>query len=118
MIWYWLMIAIKNAMKLLVPPDPLSTRRVYPNAKCAACGAFDGRLRTVHRVYGPKRQKHVLVEHTCNVCGARTYERPVVDSATPEKVEAAIARDEIERRADMLMLYAVATEDNKEAKSN
>ena len=59
---------------------------IDPNSKCPACGARNGKLKTVMVETEKKPNKTVMVEHTCGVCIATWYEPTVVK---PEKWVAA-----------------------------
>jgi hypothetical protein len=56
----------------------------------------------------------ILCQHTCSVCGARFYEKPVL-KVTPQIVFPAIARTEQEKREDAIAAFAAMPEQQKAA---
>ena len=56
-------------------PKPEPDYRIDPNAKCPGCGAHDGKLLCI----GGEKLGEVLIDHTCAVCQARWYEKPLLD---------------------------------------
>ncbi len=83
MIFYWLIVALRRLRWLFVLPPAQEVARVDPNAKCPACGATSGKLAAVQDGVGAKAV--IVVEHTCNVCAARFFEKTVLN-AGPDRI--------------------------------
>lgn len=76
MITKWIIAAVIFLAKLIIPPGYWPSNelpRIDPNKPCSACGNRSGRIRT-------KRLPNntMVVEHTCNTCGAIDYAQPIV----------------------------------------
>ena len=106
MIWYWLMAAVRWVGRMVFPAPASYTMKRDRNAKCPVCGERSGRLRSVERLMAAGgtnvETRGVFCQHTCLKCGARFYDKPVVN-VTPSHVFPAIARDEVEKREDAMM---------------
>ena len=78
MIWVWLRQAIYFLGVLLIPPPKPSLplyQPIDPNAPCPACGHRNGKIRCV--LPSPE-QPDPTIMHQCSVCGARFFEKTVV----------------------------------------
>jgi hypothetical protein len=115
MIFYWAINLLRRMAWLFKLPGPQEIARIDRNSPCPICGARAGRLRCVWELGpGPKAPKElppnykVQCQHTCNECGGRWFEAPVV-KVDPTRVLPSVARDEIEKaedRAQMLQSQA------------
>jgi hypothetical protein len=75
-LWVWLWRMVGAVGCFVVPaPKPEPDYRIDPNAKCPGCGAHDGKLLCI----GGEKLGEVLIDHTCAVCQARWYEKPLLD---------------------------------------
>ena len=77
---------------LVLPPQPPSPQ-LNPNAPCPACGASGGKLKTVRP--GAMKTNGVtlepaMVEHTCNVCQARWFEKTLVEDKSGTHIHPAL----------------------------
>jgi hypothetical protein len=85
MIWTWLAQFALFALRALLPlswlPEEPREPQIDRNAKCVVCGARDGALLAMRPAGevtpGGLPTSSVLCQHTCNICGARWYEKPV-----------------------------------------
>lgn len=74
MIWLWLRSALFAVLRLFIPPEAkVVIPKIDPDAPCPSCGNCSGSLSVVEQGGKP------FVKHTCNVCGARFLEKPVMD---------------------------------------
>jgi hypothetical protein len=98
MIFHWFMQALRFVGWLFVPPKPRDVARIDRCYPCPVCGARNGTIRCVERRDATSRAI-TFAQHTCEVCGARWHEQPVV-KVTPSIVFPAIARNEREKIED------------------
>jgi hypothetical protein len=96
-LFYWIRGLLKKIAWLFKLPQELDVARVNPDLKCPVCGAEDGRLRCVEQLV--TNGTAILCEHTCNVCAARFYEKPVA-KVNPSLVAHAVPRNQLEKDAD------------------
>jgi hypothetical protein len=70
----------------------LASATIDPNAKCPACGNYEGSIRCVEVNVAAKNSTNsnraVMIEDTCKVCGARVYE-PTILQADAELIQPA-----------------------------
>lgn len=90
MIWYWIRLAYLRLRWLFIYPAARDLAQHNIDAACPCCGHRSGSLRCVHREAVRAQSTgqpdiHVMVQHTCKVCGARWHDEPVVKS-TPGAV--------------------------------
>jgi hypothetical protein len=75
MIWTWIKVVLIFLAKLVIEAPSVPTYpKINPNAMCPSCGHEDGEI----RAYDNKGQP--LVQHTCKVCLAKWYEKPVLNA--------------------------------------
>ena len=93
MIFVWLITGFRWLLRLLIPSpqqvawalSPLQAETIDPNQKCPSCGHTDGRIATIAGVdFGKDVTVTLVVQHTCNVCGAKWRQLPLVQK--PEHV--------------------------------
>lgn len=94
MIVHWFKLLLRFFFSLFVMPP-----RVDPNATCWVCGARSGHLRCVQKTVGQGDKVATLCQHTCNVCGARSFRKPIA-TVNPAMIQPAIPRNDIEARED------------------
>lgn len=82
MIFVWLRRALFVILRLLVPPpeEPVIPQ-IDVNAPCPSCGHRDGQIRAVSIAGGAPQ-----VQHTCKVCNAQWFEKPILN--TPKYIKA------------------------------
>jgi formate dehydrogenase maturation protein FdhE len=74
MIWLWAKALFLFMAKLIIPPpNSVSDFTIDRNEKCPACGHREGELRTIMDA-----KQTILVQHHCNVCGARWHEKTIL----------------------------------------
>ena len=98
MLIYWLQLALLKLRWLVKYPTKLQIARMNPNMACPVCGARQGSIRCVQR-QDASTKSIVLGQHTCAVCGARWYEKPVV-AVQPTLVYPAVPRTDLEKLED------------------
>lgn len=101
MIFHWVKQLFRWLARLVIPPTPMALARIELNARCPVCAHRGGRLRAVE-LDASKTDKPLsvtLCQHTCLVCGARWFEKPIV-KVDPGFVAPAIARDAFEEKED------------------
>jgi hypothetical protein len=78
MILHWFWLAIRWTFKFLFvpPPIPVVEPKIDPNEMCPSCGHRDGEIRAIAQVSQPP-----LVRHTCKVCQAQWYVKPILDTS-------------------------------------
>ncbi len=86
MIFYWLVLFARRVRWLFAMPSASEVSCVDPNAKCPACGATAGKLEAV--TVGEGTRASVVVEHACSVCGAKYFEKTVLEVG-PDKIHTA-----------------------------
>ena len=103
MIFYWLGKFLRWSLRMIRMPKPLDVARIHPNTRCPVCGASRGSLRAVEIPGTVEGDKHavILCQHTCSICGARWFEKPVV-SVNPSLVQPGLPRNENEKAEDAL----------------
>lgn len=75
MIWLWINSAWVWLLKLVIPPPAKPvTRKLDANAPCPACGNTSGTMRAVQL-----ESKRSMVQHVCNICHAKWYEKPIIE---------------------------------------
>jgi len=76
MIWLWLWNAIRFLGRLVLPPkspEPVKiVPTIDPNAPCPVCGHTKGSLKSVQM-----DGERILVQHACEICGARHFVKPI-----------------------------------------
>lgn len=108
MIWYQLARLVRFLVRLIMPLKPLDVAKIDRDAKCPMCGHTLGVLRAVEadvREQGGSPRKKPLCQHTCQICGYRWFENPVV-KLEPASGRPAVARDEHERAEDAAAVLA------------
>jgi hypothetical protein len=55
------------------------------NAPCPVCGGSRGMLRAIENKGATKEAPALLCQHSCEICGARWHETPVVNKLTVEQ---------------------------------
>lgn len=117
MIFFWLIQCMRKIVWLFRIPKPEQVAYIDENAHCPVCAATDGRLRCVVQVKpGPRPDRNILplmklfCQHTCGRCGARWFDPPVSNKATPGTVLPAVPRDELEQRADSAAILQAQAE--------
>jgi hypothetical protein len=53
---------------------------IDPHSKCPACGARNGKLKCLPCETKEKPNATMMIEHTCEVCGAQWYEPTILNS--------------------------------------
>ena len=93
MIFYWIQKLLARLRWLVIPVLPRDVAQIDPNAKCPGCGHSSGTIACVHQVVSmsvdptkPVEKVGVAVfeQHTCGICGARWFERPVTTAKPTE----------------------------------
>ena len=116
MIFYWLISILRKFIRLWHIPKPEDLAKIDPNARCPVCGAREGRLRCVWQAEpGPQSKDvppkyKVQCQHTCDECGARWFEKPVIN-VDPTKVLSSVARNEHETKEDRTAMLQPGTSD-------
>ena len=101
MIWILARRFLLACLFWIVPPPMKMIAKIDSNKRCPVCGETDGALRTVLKQTAESKTLSVFCQHTCNRCGARFYEVPVM-KVGPERVYPAVPRTEMEVREDAL----------------
>jgi hypothetical protein len=116
MILYWLIVVIKKIVWFFRIPKPEDLARVDENARCPNCGWRKGKLRCVLKAKPGPRSRDVLPEgvilcqHTCDICGASWFDKPIAKNVTPATVLPSVARTELEVKQDRRALQAEETD--------
>lgn len=76
MLWYWLIKFVQLVVLLFKLPQPAQVARIAISARCPVCGHTDGKLAAVPGVNNGQQGVYCL--HTCNICGGRWFEQPVL----------------------------------------
>jgi hypothetical protein len=106
MILYWLILLVKKFVWLFRIPKPEELAYANINARCHVCGAKSGRLRCVAKekagpvVEGALPNVAIFCQHTCNECGARSFDPPISKTVNPGNTWPSIPRDDIEKAED------------------
>jgi hypothetical protein len=110
MVFFWLILAFRRFAWLFRPPTERDIARIYPNAPCPICGARQGKLRCVvlqgpgpQSKELPERTLKVMAQHSCECCGGRWFEQPVVNVKATD-ILPSVARDQLEEREDRAQL--------------
>jgi hypothetical protein len=110
MLFHWLKRFLRVLARLIIPPPPLALARIEVNARCPVCGHHRrGRLRTVEvdASKGGVPVRAILCQHACLICGARWFEKPIVN-VDPGFVTPSIARDSDEEKEDAARRFGSA----------
>ena len=99
MLFYWLAQFFRRIAWLFRTPKPRDVARITKDSPCPVCGANMGVIRTVERFDMVNKRAIVLCQKTCDECGARTFELPIV-KVTPDVVWPCIPRTELEKAED------------------
>lgn len=117
MIWFWLVEFIRKIVKLIRIPNAEEFAIVAPNAKCPVCGHNKGHLRCVLVADpGPNPPKNLQVpgsikcQHSCEICGARWFDKPIVSKVDSSMVLPCVARTELEAAEDKHRFKLIADE--------
>ena len=112
MFWYWLIELYRTFVVLFTLPKPEDLAIRDRNARCPCCGRRKGELRCVVQIKaGPQNPEKaaetaILCQHRCHECGARWYEKPILEDVTTDKLLPSVARNPIEEKEDrMAKLY-------------
>ncbi len=106
MIFYYLIQAFRKLTWFFRPPSLRDIARIDPNAPCPVCGERNGKIRCVWQAQpGPRPPKDlppnlkVQCQHSCQQCGARWFEEPIV-KVDPTRVLPSAARTDLEKAED------------------
>ena len=108
MLFYWLKLALRKIVWLFRAPTQQEIARVDLNLACPVCGGRSGSLRCVSRTDKPTPEDgglnpelfSILCQHTCNICGAVWYEKPILKQVNVRTVLPSVARTDLEARED------------------
>ena len=78
MIFYWLRLAWLKVVWLMTPPTAKQVARVNEDAPCSVCGLKEGKIACATDT------QQIVVEHECQRCMAKWYEKPVTAVKTSD----------------------------------
>ena len=86
MIFRWLLDGLKWILRMTVfpPARPPVYPKIDPCALCPSCGHRDGSICAITQQGQPPQ-----VQHTCNVCHAVWYEKPILNVTASKPLIAA-----------------------------